>query len=147
MPFKNKETYNEYMRRKRTEDKYKPTQEQKDRFNGFREEQRNKNNPRYTNTPPTWFVGFDTEARANELFLLQSSPLPDGSRIQIEKSPLTIRDVLSSLCIRSTKDYRIVPVWYANKFDLNMLFAHESLETNVSLFKKGRDTMIDDYKL
>jgi len=31
--------------------------------------------------------------------------------------------------------------------DINMLMAHETLENNVRLFKKGLDTSINDYKL
>src|SRR6266516_5542085 len=86
------ECSNSYIRQRRHEGKYKPTEEQKRRFNGFREEQRNKNNPIYTNTRPIRFVGFDCEAKDNELFILQSSPFPGyPNGICIEKSPLTIR--------------------------------------------------------
>ena len=100
-------------------------------------------NPEKTVLEKRW-VGWDGESWGTKQHyqLLQNS---DG--LTLEGDPLTIRDVLPSLCYRQTDGKRNINCWFVGNFDWNSLFRYESREIQKSVFTKGLETWLDDYRI
>jgi len=88
------------------------------------------------------FVGIDGESRNGEYFLFQ-----DSTGLRIDKHPVTIHDILPSICRRRIEGKIPINVMYGSFFDWNELFAYEPKEIQRAIFKRGQSVDIDGYNV